>query len=147
MGQNREGGQLQTPGFSPNTRSNPTSVCSIHPDSWIYTCINPTIRIAWRTVLYMFRYSAPFEVVPCTEEPFSHHWLTQHPPRIQRSLFQCMIHQLPRQICLLNSQKGVPLETEQPSLLFARQRSASYWAVLTNTNHCRQAGRTMNKGR
>ena len=32
-------------------------------------------------------YSAPFEVVPYTEEPFSHHWLRPQPPRIQRSLF------------------------------------------------------------
>ena len=35
-------------------------------------------------------YSAPFEVIPYTEEPFSHHWLTPQPPRIQRSLFNCI---------------------------------------------------------
>ena len=31
--------------------------------------------------------SAPFEVVPFTEEPFSHHWWTPHPPRIHRFIF------------------------------------------------------------
>ena len=33
------------------------------------------------------RYSASFEVVPYTKEPFSHHWLTLQVPQIQRSLF------------------------------------------------------------
>ena len=31
-------------------------------------------------------YSAPFKVIPYTEEPFSHHWWTPHPPKIRRSL-------------------------------------------------------------
>ena len=31
-------------------------------------------------------YSAPFEVVPYTEEPFSHHMWTLHPPQMLRSL-------------------------------------------------------------
>ena len=39
------------------------------------------------TCQFLHTYSAPFEVVPYTEEPFSHHWWTPHPPRINRSLF------------------------------------------------------------
>ena len=35
---------------------------------------------------FLYSYSAPFEVVPYTEEPFSHHWWTPHPPRINRPL-------------------------------------------------------------
>ena len=30
--------------------------------------------------LITMSYSAPYEVVPYTEEPFSHHWWTPHPP-------------------------------------------------------------------
>ena len=37
-------------------------------------------------VLCWKSYSAPFEVVPYTEEPFSHHWWTPHTPWINRSL-------------------------------------------------------------
>ena len=37
--------------------------------------------------LITMSYSAPYEVVPYMEEPFSHHWWTPHPPRINRSLF------------------------------------------------------------
>ena len=40
---------------------------------------NPKAAFIWTLDL--------FEVVPYTEEPFSHHWFTPQPPRIQRSLF------------------------------------------------------------
>ena len=61
-------------------------------------------------------YSAPFEVVPYTEKPFSHHWWTPQPPQIQRSLFNAspiahtnIFAQLP---------KMQANETDQPSKLY-----------------------------
>ena len=60
-----------------------------------------------------FKYSAPYEVVPYTEEPFSHHWFTPQPPRFQGLLFigppiahKNIFAQLP---------KKWANETEQPS--------------------------------
>ena len=58
-------------------------------------------------------YSAPYEVVPYTEEPFSHHWFIPQPPRFQELLFigppiahENIFAQLP---------KKEANETEQPS--------------------------------
>ena len=45
--------------------------------------------------------SAPFEVVPYTEEPICYHCWTPYPPRIKRSLFN--IPTSPMKIFLLNS--------------------------------------------
>ena len=58
-------------------------------------------------------YSAPYEVIPYMEEPFSHHWFTPQPPRFQGLLFigppiahKNIFAQLP---------KKEANETEQPS--------------------------------
>ena len=48
--------------------------------------------------------SAPFEVVPFTEEPFSHHWWTPDPPRIHRFIFN--VPPIAQRNILFNSQKG-----------------------------------------
>lgn len=48
--------------------------------------------------------SAPFEVVPFTEEPFSRHLWTPHPPRIHRFIFN--VPPIAQRNILFNSQKG-----------------------------------------
>ena len=62
-------------------------------------------------------YSAPFEVVPYTEELFSHHWLTPQPPRFQRSLFNGV--PIAHKNIFAQLPKKEANETEQPSPPFS----------------------------
>ena len=58
-------------------------------------------------------YSAPYEVVPYTEEPFSHHWFTPQPPRFQGLLF--IGPPIPHKNIFAQLPKKEANETEQPS--------------------------------
>ena len=58
-------------------------------------------------------YSAPFEVVSYTEEPFSHNWKTLQPPQFDMLLFN--VAPIPYKNIFAQIQKMEATETEQPS--------------------------------
>ena len=62
---------------------------------------------------YQYCYSAPYEVVPYTEEPFSHHWFTPQPPRFQGLLFIGLT--IAHKNTFAQLPKKEANETEQPS--------------------------------
>ena len=64
-------------------------------------------------------YSAPFEVVPYTDEPLFHHWLTLHPPRIQILLFN--VPPIAHTNIFAQLPKREANDTEQPSPLFTHR--------------------------
>ena len=92
--------------------------------SWLCQCIHD---------IFLFSYSVPFEVVAFLEELFSPPWFWLEPPRLHQIL--TLVSRVPhKKISALRPKKSA-FETEQPSPLFARRKSASYWAIFTNANH------------